>query len=326
MAANKYVKSLDGYRGVAVILVILGHWLPEDNLIRRIFPVAFLGVRMFYVLSGFLITSILFSANDSIRAGKTTVGRAFRVFYARRTLRIFPVYYLTLLLVGIFYPYLLYRYPFLFHPYRVGLIWFLTYSTNIYMYLYHSYLMPFSHFWSLAVEEQFYLMWPLIIIFCKPKYFFRLIVFVILACFVFKLVMVNIPGELGKGDFYSVLVFSCMDCFGLGALLSLYICDKEKFPGFEKILKWLSLISFLLFVFMYNTGHTANVLYFSLMAVFSAYIILILLDEKRFVTKVFFSNPFLVYIGKISYSVYLFHNLVPSVYQVFSVSFQLNLD
>src|SRR6185369_2455289 len=158
----KYVKGLDTLRAFAVILVLLGHWgLPVTLgstgkfLFTGLVPNAPFGVDLFFVLSGFLITNILLNAANSNENRFVTM----RNFIVRRTLRIFPIYYLaifTLALIGD---------PFI----REHLWWFLTYTSNILCFKQNSWN-SFSHTWSLSVEEQFYLMWPWLMIFVRLRY------------------------------------------------------------------------------------------------------------------------------------------------------------
>ena len=163
-----YLPSLEGVRGYAFLLVFfahyyaipgasvhVNHWLIPFLLLKRI---AWLGVPIFFALSGYLIGGILFDTRN--REG------FFRVFYARRFLRVFPVYYLTLLGVACF-----------------DSIRGIHLNFNFWAdFLYIQNLMPgyvgnydaaplsqTSHLWSMAVEEQFYLLWPIVVWFCPDK-------------------------------------------------------------------------------------------------------------------------------------------------------------
>jgi peptidoglycan/LPS O-acetylase OafA/YrhL len=97
----KYFKQLDSVRALAVILVMLSHWIPKDNLINKI-PNGSIGVDVFFVLSGFLISRILFENRNKADRDNITKSVVFRDFYIRRALRIFPIYYLLILLILIF--------------------------------------------------------------------------------------------------------------------------------------------------------------------------------------------------------------------------------
>jgi peptidoglycan/LPS O-acetylase OafA/YrhL len=149
-AERRHIPALDGLRGVAVLAVLLSHFYPEDRLPLSLLHFGRFGVVLFFALSGYLITGILLELRDRIAAGRTSWGRAFKSFYGRRALRILPAYLLALAiccLVG-------------YAPVRSQLIWFLTYTVNFGQALGVADFGFADHFWSLAVEEQFYLVWP----------------------------------------------------------------------------------------------------------------------------------------------------------------------
>jgi peptidoglycan/LPS O-acetylase OafA/YrhL len=163
-----FIPALDGLRGIAIILVMLHHltfYRPEsgiDGIIASVPLFGWAGVDLFFVLSGFLITGILLDSRDS--------ERYFSSFYARRTLRIFPLYYLVLFLSLVVLP----RFPAV-HTVLAGPIdmppqWpYWLYLTNFSIAergFVHGFL---DVAWSLAIEEQFYLVWPLVIWLCRPR-------------------------------------------------------------------------------------------------------------------------------------------------------------
>src|SRR6266700_3962582 len=159
---TEHVAALDGVRGLAIAMVLALHFFSaNDHTGRRFFDFIsaictslWIGVDLFFALSGFLITGILF---DSLQKGGY-----FRNFYARRALRIFPLYYGFLLILIC-----------LTHPWHLQ--WqgkqyiLLTYTQNLGIFT-HDYVgfrpasfLNLNHFWSLAVEEQFYFFWPVIV-------------------------------------------------------------------------------------------------------------------------------------------------------------------
>ena len=85
--------QLDGLRALAVSAVLIGHFFPFDNPIRTTLPLGWLGVRLFYVISGFLITGILLEGRQVAAAGVRGLASVLRRFYVRRVLRIMPAYY-----------------------------------------------------------------------------------------------------------------------------------------------------------------------------------------------------------------------------------------
>ena len=157
-----HLPQLDGLRGIAVLMVLFHHWADADQHTtaaaiawEHIAQYGQYGVDLFFALSGFLITGILLDSK--------TAPNYFSSFYARRTLRIFPLHYAALASVLIALPLLGRRTQgvmFLVHHQ----VWLWTYTSNIYTALTRSWCWgTFMHFWSLAIEEQFYLVWPLIV-------------------------------------------------------------------------------------------------------------------------------------------------------------------
>ena len=112
--------QLDGLRAFAVLAVLLSHFGAPGNLVVRSLPWGTIGVRLFFVLSGFLITGILLRCRDQRSAGQASAGQLLGSFYTRRFLRIFPVYYAVLFAVTLVN----------IRPTRDLFVWFLTYTSN----------------------------------------------------------------------------------------------------------------------------------------------------------------------------------------------------
>lgn len=157
--------ALDGIRALAVTLVFINHYGGGAhggrllNLINEVRSRCWVGVDIFFVLSGFLITGILFDTRED--------SEYFKRFFARRSLRIFPVFYVVVAVLLVLTPVLHYQW-------RAGHLLFLIYMGNFFanhdvtLYLVQSANHPtfqvfLGHFWSLCVEEQFYLLWPIAI-------------------------------------------------------------------------------------------------------------------------------------------------------------------
>jgi peptidoglycan/LPS O-acetylase OafA/YrhL len=160
-SALRHVPELDGLRGVAILMVLFYHSCADaPRWAQWLLQYGWAGVDLFFVLSGFLITSILVRTKDS--------PEYFRSFYVRRILRIFPLYYLAMFLFfGVLLP--------LRHANGASLeissgeqIWYWTYLVNWHDSSRHM-VSPLIHIWSLCVEEQFYLIWPLVIWVCRRK-------------------------------------------------------------------------------------------------------------------------------------------------------------
>lgn len=158
---EKHIDSLDGLRGIAILLVLFFHYLPRNphSPLSWLASLGWSGVDLFFVLSGFLITGILYDTRGS--------RNFFKAFYARRALRLFPLYFFAVAIVL--------AASFLSH---VHLTWkaipFYIYGANVMLLVKDG--VPNStrffqciHFWSLALEEQFYSLWPLVIFFVRSR-------------------------------------------------------------------------------------------------------------------------------------------------------------
>lgn len=186
--------QLDGLRAVAVACVLGFHFVPG---VDRYAPLGAMGVRLFFVLSGFLITGILLSWRGQ------PLGAALPTFYTRRALRIFPLFYFVLMAAAMLD----------IGPVRDTFAWHAAYLSNAYFYLRGDWHGSVSHLWSLAVEEQFYLVWPWLIL-CAPGRWLRPAIVVMVAIAPVSRLIFPHPMD-------SVLPTSGLDSLGLGALVAL---------------------------------------------------------------------------------------------------------
>lgn len=154
---EQHIKWLDGLRGLAIVLVLIGHFFIKYYICNA----GWIGVNLFFILSGYLITGRLFW--HAVKDG----GRFyFRNFYGRRVLRIFPLYYACLIAFFVILPFLYGKYSFYFGRLYEEQWWYWAYLSNwrIVLQMY-----PDNHIldtlWSLAVEEQFYLVWPFLFLY-----------------------------------------------------------------------------------------------------------------------------------------------------------------
>ncbi len=160
-AGSGRIAPLDGLRGLAILLVmgfhlveVCGQWRGREWLsegLRVLFRPGWSGVDLFFVLSGFLITGILLDSRDS--------PHYFRNFYARRTLRIFPLYYAFLAVMM----FLVAPASGEFDEMRRTQAWYWSYAANWLYAIDNRWSGPATHLWSLAIEEQFYIFWPLLV-------------------------------------------------------------------------------------------------------------------------------------------------------------------
>jgi len=155
-SGNTFLKQMDGLRCLAVMGVLILHFVVIKNEYVKRVPCGY-GVNLFFVISGYFITRILIQNKNAVLQGAVSNKKAILNFYFRRMLRIFPIYYIT-----IFYLYIIN-----FQNTREVFGWLVSYSVNLYMCFDKPYIGSFNHLWSLGVEEQFYLLWPLLIFFVK---------------------------------------------------------------------------------------------------------------------------------------------------------------
>lgn len=148
----KHMPQLDGLRAVAILLVLVQHFSPPEAMFgsRGVFPLGFVGVDLFFVLSGYLISRILLAQAQSAEP----VGRFVWRFIVRRALRLFPLYY-AVLVVAVVFDY---------QGVRQHAGWMFSYTSNFLSIRLGEPVPGFTQFWSLAVEEQFYLFWPWLIL------------------------------------------------------------------------------------------------------------------------------------------------------------------
>lgn len=186
--------ALDGVRGIAILLVLVFHAVklkpdvyPIDWLAYQLTMSMWCGVDLFFVLSGFLITGILLDS----RGGN----RYFTNFYMRRTLRIFPLYYGALVAVFVVYPlvFALLRRPVvgkeLYDTLWTNQFYAWTYTSN-FVQAWGAHRLPgMGHFWSLAIEEQFYLAWPLCVYLMAPRTLLRFSVGLVIAVLALRIGM-----------------------------------------------------------------------------------------------------------------------------------------
>lgn len=193
--------QLDGLRCLAVLAVIWAHTMPLAAAWAGPY-----GVRLFFVLSAFLITGILLGYRDDVRTGRHTLRSALRTFYMRRTLRIFPVYYVFLAVLWLIdAPAIRAEWP-----------WHAFYLTNWFVVVRETSPPVVAHLWSLAVEEQFYLAWPLLLLLAParrlPSLFLGAAGLAIITRALVVLVTIKAPA-------WTTPTIVCLDSLGLGAVL-----------------------------------------------------------------------------------------------------------
>ncbi|MBM2803374.1 MAG: hypothetical protein HW419_1267 [Deltaproteobacteria bacterium] len=295
-------------------MAVMAEHFPQHKIISwQIFQLGYiglLGVLLFFVLSGYLITGILLYSRSS------RFQTALKRFYIRRPLRIFPIYHSTLLIlfvIGL--------------PSVTGYIfWHALYLSNVLFVLEPDVAAPIAHLWTLSVEEQFYLIWPFIILVVPYKYLFRVILWAIGTGIFWKALIIETVGDRLAGG---LLVFSCLDSLALGALLAYVEQDEGLRLKRQNILSGLlasgsviMLIQAVLFMTDGGKGLRLVLAYLGPSLVFTWLVGRGAIGFTGWFGVVLDWWP-LRYLGKISYGLYLYHYFMPRVLQSAMNSFGL---
>jgi len=294
---QKYFPQIDSLRFIAVFMVLLSHWLPVYWI--EFFQLGKLGVELFFVISGFLITRILFQLKEN-----RPPQNKYLVFYARRFLRIFPIYYFVLFITFIFGSAIV----------RESFFWNAAFLTNFYTLYHGSWPGPISHFWSLAVEEQFYLIWPLLILMTPRSRLRWPIIGSIIVAIAFRTFFF-----VENYDYWYayIFTFSCFDNLGAGALLAWIYHFKP--ASFSKVVNQNGLfgvcfLCFALCLTSYYWYQPYNLLNIVLLRAFTSAVFFFILGKAILSKQQWLLNPQIILLGKMSYSIYLFHNFIPGFY------------
>jgi len=323
------IPSLDGLRAVSIALVLIGHMAetlpPHPRFVNRLlflFGDSQLGVRTFFVISGFLITTLLLK--EFARTGKIGL----KEFYIRRVFRIFPAFYAYLLvvLIMILSGHLALDWP----EYLSGVFFLRDYS---FLFIKHNTPQSWyvGHLWTLSVEEQFYLIWPCCLILLKPRnacYF--AIVLIVLAPLLRLWEYAHHPAA---ADQILFMLHTRMDSLMVGCLMALVASSMRFQAMMERLYRWQGpwVAVFFLFYLSPTIGKRFGYDYaFSIgwtLENFSIALVMmwVISHPETIVGRVLNSRAF-VHVGVLSYSLYLWQQLfLTTENTTFSGLFPLNL-
>jgi peptidoglycan/LPS O-acetylase OafA/YrhL len=308
---NSHWLALDGIRGFAVLVVLIHNASyiaePGQSLALRVVTTAtaagWVGVQLFFVLSGFLITGILLDSKGS--------PEYFRSFYIRRTLRIFPLYYAVLAIAFLVMPGLL-RLEWWSAQVARNQVWYWLYVSNWTGPFKHT-VEGLSHFWSLAVEEQFYLLWPLTVL-LVTRGRLRAICLGLIAAALASRIWLRAAG-LPPATAYEFTIARC-DGLAIGGLLALALRDGSLAawrlvrPGANR---WLAMAG-LLAVVLWRRGFQSEDIWVQtvgqtlLCIVCVQWLALCLVPEttEGWLPRTA-RQPWLRWLGRYSYAIYVFH-------------------
>ncbi|OSZ82182.1 hypothetical protein CAP35_02620 [Chitinophagaceae bacterium IBVUCB1] len=284
-------------------MVLIEHWGPE--WIYEKLHLGGLGVDLFFVLSGFLIGEILLVEKEQT----TDVKAALKKFYIRRMLRIFPLYYITIITYGILF--------------GTGgiLLWNLTYTNNILECIDKS-RMPasYAHLWSLSVEEQFYIVFPFLVFYLSRNNIYKVVIGGILLAIIGRalLSIIQVP------DYYVInmrFTLFAFDCLFAGVLLAYLKTHKPAilqrvFSNGKAVLAAIVLLFVSVYIIRSMGDNITDNTFFRVGAASAGFLMIgySVIKGFRKPLKLFLENRVIAYLGVISYGIYIFHNFVKAIY------------
>lgn len=298
-----YRPQLDGLRFCAVFFVLFYHYSDWIRTLKLSFTVD-MGtfISFFFVLSSYLITTILLTNKER----ETSVLNTAYNFLVRRTLRIFPAYYFYLLLLAVL--------PFAGWEVRDHAARYFFYLSNFQIYREQIWNTLTSHLWTLAVEEQFYIVWIWVILLIPNQWLVRVFFLIIVSGVLFRLLYFWLHKETATEIIpFIILTPACVDSFAFGALLAYqHKLGKTCAPLLKKIFfavlpLWILLIAL-----------HARALLLGLDRIFAEIGTMIIIEgaNKGYRNGFgrFLENKRVRYLGKISYGIYLYHLLIPFLF------------
>lgn len=288
-----YMPKIDSLRAISVFMVIFSHFAP-NRTITTIIDWGNIGVRCFFIISGFLITSILFRYFTEYR-----IPYAIGIFLFRRSSRLFPLLFISLI----------FAYFLNFQEVKDSFYWHIFYLSNIYFVKIDGWHGATSHLWTLSVEEQFYFLWPfMLIIFLRYNLLYFFLILILIAPAFRGAWRLADLGDIGAW----VLPPSSFDALGMGGLLAIvqnnpkwsrskayvgvlgltiWLCSRLPFPDIPGVRD----------IEIGSTG----------ISLFLMWLVSVCASGTNGIFARCMSHPILIYTGKISYGIYIFHNFIP---------------
>ncbi|MEQ9695374.1 acyltransferase [Shimia sp. SDUM112013] len=302
-----YFQNLNGLRFICIAMVLWHHAQPVQSETWPILDRGFLGVDFFFVLSGFLITTLLLRERD--RTGRFSL----RHFYIRRALRILPVYFFVVTLVA---------------AYFIGIKGETRYFTQLpYYYLFLSnfltdHIPTLSITWSLSVEEQYYLLWPLALLLLPSRWVVPVLGVLIALNVTAAMGLFGVtPPQLGPLTFK--LPVATYAPILMGSLAAVLLNSQRGYAAFDTVLgkplaPWVCavLLAITIQITPFDLRGLPNLLIHVLM---TATLITLVLYEDT-VWSPFLTHPFIARVGEVSYGIYLYHLLALHVVHALGIA------
>lgn len=318
-----YRPEIDVLRAIAVFAVIIYHaniTLFNTQIIKG----GFIGVDIFFVISGYLIAAII------LNEIKTTNNFSFKIFYEQRIRRILPLIFIVIIFSLPFsYFFLL---PNSFKEYCKSIISSIFFFSNYYYYFsgniygaVSSWLKPFLHTWSLSVEIQFYILFPIFLLLVAKlfkKIEFTIIIFIIISL----LIAIYLSKSYPSFNFY--FIFSRFFEFFLGSLAALLELNKRfvKIKSSKFISNTLTIFGFLLifYALIYFNDHMLLPSFKTFIPIFGIFLIIFFYNNNKLFNKII-TNKLFIFFGLISYSLYLWHFPIFSFLRIIELFPEKNL-
>ncbi len=303
--AGGFIAELDGLRGIAIVTVMLHRFWPDTGPLARYAQLGWIGVDLFFVISGFLITGILLDTKSE--------PRSFRNFYARRVLRIFPLYYLFIGAVFLVVP-TLQPGPYLSSPFIQSSgspLWYFLYLGNVpEAATGHDTPLLVGMVWSLAIEEQFYLVFPLFVGILSRKRLCQVLIGAILFAPAFRLATMLAFPHNERMQYLATP--ARVDVIAVGCLLAILVRAPSFRPTRRRVGTALA-AALMLFVATFLVGGLdrtrpfGRVLGYTVVAgLFGLLLLWTVMNRGNASTSVLRRRP-LMYFGKLCYGLYLLH-------------------
>ena len=289
---RSHMPQLDSLRALAILGVAYHHWLPASW--RMGLPTE-AGLFFFFVLSGFLMTRGLLHERD-----RMTIGSILKKFHIKRLKRIYPAYYAALAIAA-----LCGREAILHHP-----LYWLTNTQNFLIQKLDYWPDSVSHFWTLAIEQQYYIFWPLVILLCPKRWMTTALLLLVCISPLSRYLI-----EEGQASCINLNPLKMIDDFAIGSLLALWMRRGMTLPNrWTDLAGILALCGYAFFYCLWQLNlpsHGGGYFQQTLLAVAFASLIARAATGRTGILARLLDSPLLVKIGHMSYGIYLFHNLAP---------------
>ncbi|MBL7979838.1 MAG: acyltransferase [Bacteroidetes Order II. Incertae sedis bacterium] len=312
---HRHIPALDGFRGLAVLLVMFDHFtdmgglLKGDSAFLRLLNSGYIGVDMFFMLSGFLITGILLDTKGS--------QNYFSAFYARRTLRIFPLYYFVLAVAYGTAPFLTPQNNLDFSGPNSPL-WYWLYVSNFGTivkgdWLLSPYWLNLGHLWSLSIEEQFYLLWPLVVFVFPQKHLKTACLALAAMAVALRLYFLKTEGDYSLMAY--LFTFARLNTLAIGSWIAIALREPtvwEEVRKYRWVVFWVGGTLYIAVrTYWINGRHYEDVF---AMIFFCSLLVLAIQEKGAQPWKTFLRSRPLVFFGKYSYALYIYHHLLKPIF------------